>query len=156
MAIRFKVGYTVSFIAFVLHFIWEYLQCAPLFIHGDFGANIGVSPPTHLAMIQAILGDVGLTWIAYFTVSLFVSDKNWLAKPWPWKAWLAILVSGLVLSFSIEFMALSLGWWSYTAIAPLLFGKISLIPVLQLLILFPLTFKLASNITKNKAPSSNT
>lgn len=136
-----RIIVTVSTIAFLLHLIWEYLQCIPFFIHIK-------SPPNNISMIRATSGDVILTWIGYFSVSLISLKLYWIETHWHWKYWFAMLASALILSVSIEYFALKTERWAYTEINPVLFGTISIFPVLQLLILFPLTFYLAKRVLK--------
>ena len=123
----------MSVIAFVLHLSWEYAQCIPFFIHGT---NL----PSHWSMVKASIGDVILTWIAYGIVAGCHADLNWFVKKWRWSYWLLLLVTGLTLSILIEWYALKTNRWSYTELAPMLFDQVSLVPILQLLFLFPMTF----------------
>ena len=137
---------SITIVSFFLHLVWEYAQCIPLFIHGKL-------EPTDTAMIVATLGDVVLTWIAFLFVSLLSRDFGWVTKKWGIVQWSFLATIALILSVGIELRAVKTGRWAYTDINPLLFGKISIIPILQLLILFPLTFyfskKIASKKTRN-------
>lgn len=123
----------MSAIAFVLHLIWEYAQCIPFFIHGAV-------KPTHFAMIRVTVGDTILTWITYSAVALFHKDPYWFSTRWRLTHWAILMVLALALSLSIEWYALKINRWAYTEIAPLLFGRVSLLPILQLVLLFPATF----------------
>jgi hypothetical protein len=125
----------MSAIAFVLHLIWEYAQCIPFFIHGSV-------KPTHTTMIRVTAGDTILTWVAYSAVALFHKDLYWFNARWRWTHWAILMIVALALSLSIEWYALKINRWAYTANIPLLFGHISPLPVLQLVLLFPATFLL--------------
>tara|TARA_R110002072_G_scaffold64203_1_gene159156 strand:+ start:134367 stop:134807 length:441 start_codon:yes stop_codon:yes gene_type:complete len=131
-----KLILTISVFSFFLHLIWEYAQCIPFFNHVKL-------KPTHQAMLIATLGDVVLTYISFATVSFVKKDCLWAIKPWDKKVIFTLIIVGLILSIGIEIRALNTGRWSYSPQNPLLFNTISVIPVLQLLILFPLTFYLS-------------
>ena len=94
-------------------------------------------------MLIATLGDILLTYIAYIFVTTVKKDWLWPLKKWDFKILFGLIIVSLVLSISIELRALSTGRWSYSEINPLLLNKVSIIPILQLLILFPLTFYLS-------------
>lgn len=125
----------MGLIAFALHLVWEYAQCIPFFVHGTLA-------PTHSAMILATLGDVVITWVAYSVVAAAHQNLYWFSTRWRWTHWSLLIMTALVLSIAIEGYALKTDRWGYTESAPLLFGHISLLPVLQLVLLFPATFLL--------------
>jgi hypothetical protein len=125
----------LSLIAFLLHIVWEYVQCAVFFVHVEI-------PNTNLAMLYASIGDVILTWIAYLSLVLCRGNWSWYLQPWRALDIFIITLVALVLSISIELYALEIGRWRYTDINPLVMGKVSILPILQLLLLFPLTFKI--------------
>lgn len=127
----------VSIVSFFFHLIWEFSQCIPFFVHGD-------PEPSYLSMIQATLGDVLLTWISYLGVALISKNLLWiLEKRWKWSWMFTLICIAFFLSITIEVYALRTGRWSYTDINPLFLNRISIVPVLQLLILFPATFFLS-------------
>ncbi|MBK24579.1 MAG: hypothetical protein CME70_11345 [Halobacteriovorax sp.] len=142
----FRLISIISIISFILHLIWEYAQCAPFFNHLNL-------KPTRQSMLIATLGDVNLTYIAFFVISTVKRDWLWVMEPWDKKVFLSMFTIALVLSIGIEFRALSTERWSYSSSNPLLFDYISIIPILQLLILFPLSFylsRLVITLLKNK------
>jgi hypothetical protein len=124
---------SIGIVSFSLHLAWEYAQCSPFFIHLS-------SPPTLLAMIKAALGDVVLTGIAYGVLSTFKKNKYWFISPWRKTEWLLLIITGLILSFAIEYYALNSGRWQYTDNTPMVLEQFSILPILQLILLFPLTF----------------
>jgi hypothetical protein len=127
----------VSGLAFVLHYAWEYVQCELFFVHR-------ASPADPWSMLQVTGGDVILTWIAHLVLTALTGRWLWLRKTWTLRMWLALQGAALALSIPIELYALATDRWAYTAINPRLpLLGVSLIPVLQLLLLFPLTFLLA-------------
>ena len=123
--------------AFVLNYLWENIQCPWFFIHR--GGNGG-----QIAMIVATLGDVVLTWMAQGTVAVVSKRWLWLLGPWRWQQWVTLLGTGLAFSFFVESWALATSRWAYTDINPLVPGTpISVLPVAQLLLVFPVTFWLS-------------
>lgn len=66
---------------------------------------------------------------------------------------LLLVVIGATTAVAVELVALSLGWWSYTASMPRVpeLG-IGLLPVLQLGTLTPLTFLLVRTLLKPTLP----
>ena len=129
-------GLILSACAFFPHLVWEYVQCTLFFVHKGL-------PPTQTAMVIATLGDVLLTWIAYAAVAVVSGRWMWILERWKTRQWATIFAAALALSLFVEWRALSSGRWGYTELAPIIPGTtISVIPVLQLIILFPLSFHL--------------
>ena len=132
--------------AFVLNYLWENLQCPWFFVHR--GGN-----PGQLAMVIATLGDVALTWLAQGMVAAVSRRWLWLLEPWHWQQWATLLGAALALSVLVESWALSTSRWAYTAINPLLPGtQVSVLPVAQLLFLFPLAFWLSRKLYRYVRP----
>lgn len=132
---------TISLISFSVHLAWEWIQCQPFFVHR-------AAPPTLASMMIATLGDVMLTLIAYGGVAA-IHGVSWPLRAWTAGVWLTLLSFALILSVVVETYALQTGRWAYTDAAALLFGSpVSVLPVAQLLVLFPLSFLLASSLTR--------
>ncbi|MDD3762936.1 MAG: hypothetical protein VYC42_16630 [Pseudomonadota bacterium] len=132
--------------SFTLHFVWEYLQCAEFFVHQREPATLG-------AMLRATLGDLVLTVLAWAGTALATWDRRWALRRWTPRAWLALVVLAIALSVTIELHALAMGWWFYTDRTPLLpLTPVSALPVLQLLLLFPLSFGLARAFALRRTP----
>lgn len=128
----------LSAISFVLHFAWEYIQCQPFFVHG-------AAPATLSGMLGATLGDLVLTGLVYAGVAAVARNWRWPRLPWTPGIWVALLGLSLAIGVSVEWYALSVGRWSYTGLAPLLpMTSLSVVPLLQLVILLPLSFGLAA------------
>lgn len=124
----------VSIFSFVLQFMWELAQCIPFFVHL-------AEAPTIRGMVRAALGDVLLTLLAFGVTWILSKDKNWILKPWSWKIWVGLIGSAVVLSMSVELFALKMKHWKYTEINPTLpYLDVSIVPIAQLIILFPLSF----------------
>lgn len=134
--------------AFVLHYLWENMQCPRFFIHS--GGNAGQS-----AMVLATLGVVAMTWVAQGLVAAVSKRWLWLLGPWRFRQWAMLLVVALAISFLVESWALATSRWTYTAINPRVPGmSISALPVAQMLLLFPLTFGLSRKIVRLASNSS--
>lgn len=125
----------VAAVAFVLHFAWEMVQCRLYFIHLEL-------PATWIGMLGATAGDVMLTLLAYGIVAAGTRDPSWhLWWPWQPSAWLILELAALALAVAVERTGLEMGRWGYKTEAPLLPGSgLSVIPIAQLLLLFPISF----------------
>ncbi len=127
---------------FVLNYLWENLQCPWFFIHRDGNAG-------QVTMVLATIGDVAMTWMAQGLVAAVSRRWLWLLEPWRWRQWAALLGTALTLSAFVESWALETSSWAYTAINPRVPGTpISVLPVAQLLLLFPLTFGLSRKLIR--------
>ena len=132
--------------AFVLNYLWENIQCPWFFIHR--GGNGG-----QIAMIVATLGDVVLTWMAQGLVAAVSRRYLWLLGAWRWRQWVTLLGTALALSVLVETWALTTSRWAYTDINPRVPGTpISVLPVAQLFLLFPLTFWLSRKVIRYVRP----
>lgn len=130
----------LSVIAIALHFAWENAQCAAFFVHAS-------NAPTQVEMVLATLGDLAMTWLAYVAVSLATRSWNWPFGKWAWLELVTLAASAFVMSIAVERFAMASGRWSYTASNPRIPGTdVSIVPVAQLLLLFPVTFWLAARI----------
>lgn len=137
---------TITGSAFALNYLWETMQCPWFFIHR--GGNTG-----QIAMVIATLGDVALTWMAQCLVAAVSRRWLWLLGPWRWRQWATLLGAALALSVLVECWALATSRWAYTAINPLVPGtRVSMLPVLQMLLLLPLTFGLSRKLVRYLQP----
>jgi hypothetical protein len=120
--------------AFILNYAWENVQCPLFFVHRGGSAK-------QVAMLYATVGDLFMTWIAYIAVALTSKRWLWLLGTWRWQQWTVLLGTALTLSVLVESFALATSRWSYTDINPLIPGTgISVLPVAQLVLLFPAAF----------------
>lgn len=129
----------IIIIALIFHLIWEYFQCGPFFVHKNL-------QPTHFDMIKASLGDVAITLVTFFTIGWLSQNIYWINEIWGRWQWYSMISLAFIFSFSIELFSLRADRWAYTDITPLMFGQISILPVLQLLIIFPLTFYISKKV----------
>lgn len=134
----------LTLVSFGLHFAWEYAQCEAFFVH--------VRAPRMAPMLRATLGDLVLTGIAWLGTALVTWDRHWSLQRWTPRVWLSLLAFAIALSIAVELHALAMDWWRYTERAPRLPGtSVSALPVLQLLLLFPLSFGLARGLALRMA-----
>lgn len=135
----------VTGIAFGLNYLWETIQCPRFLIHLDGKATLA-------AMVTATLGDVAMTWFAQVVVAAVSRRWLWLLECWRWPQWTLLLAVALALSFLVEYWALGAARWAYTDINPRIPGTaISVLPVAQLVLLFPLTFGLTRLLLRSTA-----
>jgi len=100
-------------------------------------------------MASATLGDVLMTIVLYLLLALVNKSVDWVIKGWSLKDFSIIILYGLFMSFYFEISALYIGRWGYSTLMPLFPNtNIGLVPVVQLLLLFPLTFIISRPIIK--------
>lgn len=122
------------FFAFVLNFVWEFLQ-APL-----FSSMRGIDHISGIyTCLQATLGDVGIALGAFWTVAVLSTGRNWVAKP-SGKEVMLFLTFGLVATVALEYVHTEITLrWRYADIMPRLpFVGTGLVPLLQWIVV-PLT-----------------
>ncbi len=132
----------VVVVSFILQYLWEYWQC---------GIFFAMEPdPFHsLLMWSATFGDVVMTVGLYLLLSVINKNLHWIIQPWAIKEYLFMLLYALFFSFYFEVSALYTGRWGYSPAMPLFPNtNIGLVPVLQLILLFPLTFFISKIIIK--------
>ncbi len=124
--------------AFLLHFVWELLQT-------PFYAQMGGA--RHWAAVlrctRATGGDVLITWGAYAVAAVWVHSRLWLASLWRRDGLVVFLLSGLAITVALEWLNVYV-WrsWAYSGEMPVVLG-IGLTPILQWLLVPPLTLWLA-------------
>lgn len=124
----------LGIVSFILHFVWEYWQC------GIFYVMSGAS--NDRLMLSATFGDMMMSIILFLLLSLAIyKDPNWILKRFDNTSIVISTLYALFLSFYFEVHALFTNRWAYSDAMPLFLNtNIGLIPVIQLVILFPLTF----------------
>jgi hypothetical protein len=128
----------LSVVAFALHYAWENVQCSAFFVHASPSA-------TPVDMVEATLGDVVMTWIAYAAVAVAVGRWDWPLGKWGRRHWVTLVGAGLLMSIAVERYALATARWSYTANNPRLpVLDVSLLPVAQMVLLLPATLGIAA------------
>lgn len=127
----------IALIAFVLQGTWEYAVC------GTFYAVHDIDNMSRL-MIEATAGDIGIT-LLIFNVMLLISRS--IEHCMNGKDAVLIGFYGISMAFYFESRALMINRWAYSTQMLLLGGtEIGLLPILQLVILIPLTFLIEEKI----------
>ena len=137
-----KVIIVLGVVSYSLQFTWEEFQCEPFFNHPS---------TTWMAayMLGAAIVDVATTYIIYTIIALVSKSWLWFLGKWNRMQWALMLGIGLVASISFELLSQASNSWGYTELAPLIPGLgISVIPVLQFLLLIPLSFHATRYIIK--------
>lgn len=132
------IKYIVLF-SILFNFIWEMVQM-------PFYLNMPWNFRTTIICLAASLGDAVMILIIYFLVSFFQKDSFWIRKL-KLKGVMFSIICGFVLSVLVEWIAVANNLWQYSNSMPLLpFGEIGITPVLQMLILPLIVFKLTEII----------
>ncbi|KNF08631.1 hypothetical protein CLPU_6c01170 [Gottschalkia purinilytica] len=138
----FKNIVVVILVSAVFHTLWEYLAFE-MFYSTSLGSSYFNS------MLIAVATDIGITVVLYILLSLLNRRVNWIIKRWDCKDFAIMILYGLFLSFYLEVQALNIGRLTYSKLMPLFPGtNIGLIPVIQFVVLFPLTFIISKLILK--------
>jgi hypothetical protein len=116
--------------AFVLNVAWEYLHL-PLYTgYGSLGGPLPV-------WLYASLGDVLYTLLAIGAVCACRRGTAWLWRPGRGD-YAALSFVGLCVAVFVEYKAMLLHRWAYTALMPVVFG-FGVDPLLQMAIVVPLS-----------------
>lgn len=86
----------------------------------------------------ASFGDGVLVLLIWMTGWAVYGRSDWFSRPGT-SGYGLMLLAGLLIGVVVEWGALSIGRWSYTAHMPRV-GELGLVPLLQMVILPPLTF----------------
>jgi len=117
-------------VAFVLHFVWEMVHI-PLYTgYEALGSGMSLT-------LLATLGDILYTLAAVLLVALFKQRLLWAHQPKP-SDYVGLGVLGFCIALFVEYKALALHRWAYTAAMPL-FAGVGLSPLLQMTLLLPLS-----------------
>jgi hypothetical protein len=98
--------------------------------------------------LYAALGDVLYTFLIIGVMSLVKQDTRWLKAPGR-ADYAALSLLGLCAAVLVEYKAMLLHRWAYSAHMPTIFG-LGLDPLLQMAILVPLCVYLASLLHNSK------
>jgi len=138
LRILLKRNIGIAIIAFISQGIWEYVVCGTYY-------NVEAIDNMTLLMVQATMGDVAIT-LTIFNLLLVIS------KSIKWKMDIKDLVIIILYAFAatafFESRALRLDRWSYSVAMTYFMGSgIGLVPVLQLVILLPLSVVIENIVT---------
>lgn len=135
---QWSAAASVFVIAVALNYVWELAQ-SPLYLgQGDLAVLLW-------HCLRAALGDGLLVLLIWLGGILVVGRPDWFRRPGrAGYAWM--LCAGLALSVTIEWFAVHVvGRWAYAPRMPIIpWLEVGLVPVLQMLLLPPLVFSLAS------------
>ncbi len=121
----------IGVVSFILHFIWEWFQCGPFFIHRGAQA-------TPISMVTTALGDVVLTFFIIGLAPLLGRFERSLEALKKSRGLIFIQIIAFVTAIAVEKFALATNRWDYTEINPLLpLFNVSTLPILQLMLLTP-------------------
>jgi len=140
----------IFIVAVALNYLWEVTQ-APLYV----GLENWSSVWWHCFV--AALGDGVLVWLIFVIGWMTFRRFDWYAHP-NGRALAVMLGAGLFIGIGIEWVAINkLGRWAYTVDMPLLPGlDVGLVPVLQMLVLPPVIFRIAARWTGRRAMNNRT
>lgn len=133
----------ISIVAFVLQMIWEYAQCSYLYELNDLTGH------TRL-MLSATVGDTNMSIILYWILIFINKNVNWIVEKWHRHDYIITTLYALFLSFYFEIHALYTNRWGYNPeTMPLFPGTpVAFVPVMQLLVLFPVIFLISRKILR--------
>ena len=124
-------------VSVAVNYLWELAQ-APLYV----GMNRWSVVWWHCLL--ASLGDGLMVLLIYAAGSVALRSPNWFRRPGA-KEYVLMLAAGLLIGIGVEWTALHFTQqWSYTSRMPLLPAlKVGITPIIQMLILPPIIFRLA-------------
>jgi hypothetical protein len=129
-------------VAVVVNFAWEMAQMGLYVPVGNWAQD-------SVACFSASLGDGGMVLVIYAAGALVFRRLDWFRRPGV-AGYAVLSTMGLILAAVFETFALRSGRWVYTASMPrlALTGSLGLLPMLQMLILPPIIFKIASALER--------
>ena len=133
----FKQIAILSSISFLLHIVWENVQ-APLFKgYESFTKHLPVC-------FMGTIGDVLITLFAFALIALIKNNQHWIVQI-KLGDYLSLTIIGLLIAIGIEQNALFLSKWNYSDAMPLIpYLKTGLTPLIQMMVLLPLSFFLTA------------
>jgi amino acid transporter len=140
-----RVILVVAAIGFLTNLVWEVAQ-APL-----YGGFISFSRNFFMCLIASIVDAVTILLI-YMGFAVYYRDLKWLVR-FNWKDVVLVMAVGFLIAVIYEKWALAVEQWSYGSQMPMVPATdIALLPVLQMMLLPPLTFYLTKMIVeRNRA-----
>ena len=140
-----KQALLIIIVAVALNYLWEVTQ-APLYLGFEDWRSVWWH------CLVAASGDGILVWLIFVVGWITFKRFEWYVHPNS-RALAVMLVTGLLIGIGIEWVAINkLSRWAYTADMPLLPGlDVGLVPVLQMLLLPPVIFRIAVRWTGRTA-----
>ena len=130
------------FVATAINLLWEMAQM------GLF-ASTGSWIRDSIECVWASIGDGGMVLGIYIAGALVFRRLDWFRRPGV-AGYAVMLTIGAILAAVFELAALRSGRWAYTAWMPRLpmMAGLGLLPMLQMLVLPPIIFKIASALER--------
>ena len=129
-------------VAVAFNFAWEMAQMSLYASSGSWARDSA-------RCLEASLGDGGMILAIYAAGALIVRRPDWFRAP-TIPGYAVMLTTGVVLAAAFEVIALRSGRWGYTASMPRLpmAAGLGLLPMLQMVILPPIIFKVAAALER--------
>ncbi len=125
----------------LLHIVWENSHVG---LYTGYEGISGSLPIT----VWATIGDVLYTLVAFALASLFKQGVEWVRDA-VWPDYLGLATLGFFIALYVEYKALAFARWAYTDAMPILPGfEVGLSPVIQMMVLLPLTLAIVSFIER--------
>lgn len=138
-----KVISLVAAIGFLTNLVWEVAQ-APL-----YEGFISFSHNFFLCFIASIV-DAATILLIYAGFVAYYREVTWLGR-FSWKEAALTMAIGFLIALIYEKWAFAIDLWSYTSRMPMVPGTdVGLLPVLQMMLLPPLTFYLTKVIVERE------
>ena len=136
-----RIALILFAVAVIFNYPWEVAQ-APLYTGMD---NMN-APWWHCFV--ASLGDGALVLLIFAVGWLALRRSNWFKRPGV-RGYILMLVSGLTIAVAVEWVAVHmLQRWDYVAAMPRLpVLDVGIMPIVQMLVLPPLIFRIVAAIT---------
>lgn len=122
--------------AFTLNWFWENAQAFLFAGYAGFEQHIWICT-------VATFGDVVIVAAIFGAVALLWRDFGWHRRASA-SQYLAAVLIGIAIAVVIEYRALATGRWTYDGMPLIPFTHIGLLPILQMIFLPPLVFRIMS------------
>ena len=132
----------LSFVAITINLLWEMAQMG---LYASTGSWIRDS----VGCVRASVGDGGMVLGIYAVGALVFRRLDWFRRPGI-AGYAVMLTIGVILAAAFELAALRSERWAYTSWMPRLpmMAGLGLLPMLQMMILPPIIFKVASALER--------
>lgn len=135
-------GVRLFSLAVVVNFAWEMAQMS-------LYASIGSWIQNSAQCLRASLGDGAIVLAIYAVGAVVFRRFDWFRRPGV-PGYVVMLTMGGILAAAFELAALRSGRWAYTFRMPRfpMMADLGLLPMLQMMILPPIIFKIASALER--------
>lgn len=141
MTSAFRIVALLCIVAAALHLVWENSHVV---LYTGYDGISGGLPVT----VWATIGDVLYTLAAFALASLFKQGIEWVRELRVHDL-IGLASLGFFFALYVEYKALALGRWAYLPEMPMLPGfEVGLSPVLQMVVLLPLTVAIVALIER--------